>query len=615
MCGIAGIFEKTAPRADEAAIRAMTDAVAHRGPDGSGTFLHGRLALGHRRLAIIDLGESGHQPMHYGDGALTGHGALTLVFNGEIYNYLELKSELERAGYAFRSRTDSEVILAAYARWGEECVNRFNGMWAFALFDRARNSVFCSRDRFGVKPFYYIDTPGRFAFGSEIRQLLPLLGKRAADRERLLDFVMTGMADHTTGTFFTGVSKLPAGHNLVFSLADSRFAIRPFYRLGVDEAARRLGREQAVEQFRESLSDAVRLRLRSDVPVGTCLSGGVDSSSVATLAAPLYSAQAGRPFCAITAVSEEEATNEARYAEQVARHSAMSWLTVRPTYGDFVETLPAVVRAQEEPFGSTSLTMQYCVMRTARAHGIPVLLDGQGGDETLLGYNKYYAAAILTALRRRGVRAALRSVRDARRNNAGMGLRATAKYLIGSTLAPLRWQYYLRRHDYLRSSPAMPSWIRDYAKAARDEFTVQAMEIGATNLPVLLRYEDKNSMAHAVETRLPFLDYRVLEMALSLPIDYKIHEGWTKWVLRAGMAGRMPDEIVWRRNKLGFESPERLWLAQHRAPMRAAVLASPQLGEICVPRKLEARFDALDARARWRLYSVALWEREFAVGG
>jgi asparagine synthase (glutamine-hydrolysing) len=585
----------------------MTTAVAHRGPDGQGFYTDGPLALGHRRLAIVDLSDDARQPMSYADGRYV------IVYNGEVYNHLELRKELESVGFAFRSHSDTEVMLAAYARWGETCVSRFNGMWAFALHDRVRNVLFCSRDRFGVKPFYYVDTPTAFAFGSEIRQLLPVSNRVAARRDLVADFILTNGADFSAETFFEGVKRLPAGHNLVYDLGAHRFAIKPWYSLARRDDVAALSVDAAVEAFREVLDDAVRLRLRADVPVGTCLSGGLDSSTVATLAARRYEPAAGRPFAAVTAESEDERVNESHYAEIVARHSGMSWLCVRPTYDDLVGTLPDVVRAQEEPFGSPSLTMQYHVMKTARANGLPVLLDGQGGDETLLGYEKYYAAYVAGAYRRAGLGGAVRALTAARAANANMGIANLAKYVIGGTNARARYAYYLRTHDYLRVVPPLPERLAEFARATRDEFALQSLEIRSTNLPVLLRFEDKNSMAHAVEARLPFLDYRVVETALSLPGEYKIRDGWSKWILRKSMAGRMPDEIVWRRNKLGFESPEELWLPRHLPTMRSTVLGSPLLGELCDLGRLGAKYDRLDRRSQWRLYSVALWESAFHV--
>ncbi|MDJ1158993.1 asparagine synthase (glutamine-hydrolyzing) [Chelatococcus sp. SYSU_G07232] len=607
MCGIAGIIRKDGAPVEAGVIAAMTDAVAHRGPDGAGILVEGPIGLGHRRLSIIDLSDGGKQPMSYSDSGLT------ITYNGEIYNYLELRRELEAEGFRFVSDSDTEVILAAYAAWGRSCVLRFNGMWAFALLDRRRNLLFCSRDRFGVKPFYYADLPGRFVFGSEIRQILPFLGSVRANRRVLEAFIVTDGTDLDEATFFADVTKLPGGHSLVYDLAAHRFTVERYYEIRPREDIARLGQGEAAEAFGALLDDAVRLRLRSDVKVGTCLSGGLDSSSVATLAAEAYRANGGGRFAAITAVSEQESNSEAEFAEAVVKASDLGWHPVRPTYEDFVATLDAVVRAQEEPYGGPSITMQYFVMKTARENGITVLLDGQGGDETLLGYEKYYAAHIAEVFRKHGLAATLRALRRTGANNAKMSATNTAKYLVGGMVAPARYAFYRWRHSYLAEAPAMPPHLAAFARACHDPFRLQELEIRSTNLPVLLRYEDKNSMAHGIEARLPFLDYRLLETSLSLPGEYKIHDGWTKWILRKHMDGRMPDAIVWRKNKFGFEAPEDVWLKRHHGVMEQAVLASPIIGEIADRGRLAQHYRTLDKRSRWRLYSVALWEKAFGV--
>jgi asparagine synthase (glutamine-hydrolysing) len=609
MCGIAGWIGRTGDADSEAIVRAMTGAVAHRGPDGDGIWRDGRVAFGHRRLSIIDLSDAGAQPM-----ALPGAG-LTITYNGEIYNYRELRRELEALGRRFRSDSDTEVILGAYDQWGAACVSRFNGMWAFAIHDRPRGIVFCSRDRFGVKPFYYVDTPSCFAFGSEMRQLLPLLPTRTVDRELTTTFIVTGALDLDARTMFAGVRKLPAGHNATYDLARRTLSIERFYEVRRDESVGRLSAEDAQARLRELLESAVALRLRSDVKVGTCLSGGLDSSSVATLAAAQYAAANGGRFSAITAVSEEAETDETRYAEIVARASGLDWHTVKPTYADFCDSLPAVVSAQEEPFGSPSLTMQYLVMRTARANGITVMLDGQGGDEVLLGYDKYLGAYVTDELRSGGPLAALRAVRAIGRNNERMRPRALAKYLLGSRLGRIRYALDRRRHAFMRDVPSISPHIAAFSAAGSDPFALQQLEIRSTNLPVLLRYEDKNSMAHGVEARLPFLDYRLLEFAVSLPIGLKLRDGWSKWLLRSALSDRLPAEIAWRRNKLSFDAPERTWLGRHLSEMREAVAASPLLGEIADRSALVAAYDGMSYRSRWRLYSLALWEKSFGVGG
>lgn len=600
-------MRKNGAPAEPSTIKRMTDAVRHRGPDGEGHFIEGQVALGHRRLSILDLSERGTQPMH------DQSGRLVLTFNGEIYNYIEIREELRALGYAFRTETDSEVILSAFDKWGEDCVSRFNGMWSFAIYDRPRRRLFMSRDRFGVKPFYYRDDDGVFAFGSEIRQLLPFATRVAANLDTVRTFLVADACELDDATFFDGIRRLPAGHSAIFDLTQNHLTIRRYYEVPRRADVAALNVDDAIEGFSALFEDAVRLRLRSDVKVGTCLSGGMDSSSVATVASALYRQNAEGAFGAITAVSEQESNNEAEFARMVVQSSGLDWHPVKPGYDDFVASLPQVVKTQEEPFGGPSLTMQHFVMKAARDNGITVLLDGQGGDETLLGYEKYYAAYIVSSFRNEGAAATIGALRASARNNAKMGAVNMAKYLVGGLVAPLRYAFYKRRHRHFISHMPSPPHLAAFARNCFDSFSLQKLEIESTNLPILLRYEDKNSMAHGVEARLPFLDYRLLEFSLSLPDRYKIRDGWSKWILRRAMGGRLPDAVVWRKNKFGFEAPEDIWLGRHAEEMKRVVLASPLIRELTAVNALGEAMQRLDKRSRWRLYSLALWEREFAV--
>lgn len=605
MCGIFGLVHKTGAL-DAEALRQGTQRAAHRGPDGHGLFIHGNLGLGHTRLAILDTATTGAQPMR--------HATLPLVitFNGEIYNYLELRAELKGAGHAFHTGTDTEVLLAAYAQWGEACLSRLNGMWAFAIFDGRDNTLFCARDRFGVKPFYYHDSPTQFAFGSEIRQLLPFLHNRYADPELIEDFLVCGLTDHSARTFFRGIQKLPPGHWLRVSLDDVSVQARPFYRLTPNESARALDPHAATARLRELLDDATRLRLRSDVSVGTCLSGGLDSSSVATLAARAHAGRSAQAFCAITAISEQASNSEEVYAEQVARTAGLNWIIVTPTYRDFADTLDDVIHTQEEPFGGPSISMQYFVMRTAREHGIKVLLDGQGGDETLLGYERYYPAWLLDAYRRLGPGGFMRAVREATQHNANTPLPRLMMYLLGVGSARARQAAYRLRYRFLRRA-RLPEALVRFSANARDWAAMQHQEITETNLPMLLRFEDKNSMRFGVEARLPFLDYRLVEFALGLPLAVKLREGWTKWPLRAAMSDTLPDTIAWRRNKFGFNAPDALWLEQHADIMREHTLQSEMVREFIDPARLSRAYHQTDRTMRWRLFCLARWAAIFGV--
>jgi len=600
VCGIFGLVAKTGP-VDADQIDRLTDLVAHRGPDGRGVRVNGNVGLGHRRLAIIDLTEDGAQPMR------DTRYPIWITYNGEIYNYLELRAELEALGFVFYTASDTEVLLAAYVCWGERCLERFNGMWSFAIHDERDNTLFCARDRFGVKPFYYIDTPNQFAFGSEIRQLLPLVERCVAEDDLVSDFLVCGLTDHTNRTFFRGVAKLPPGHRLRVDVSTGQVELTRYYSLhpqpGIDD-------EDAPHALRNLLDDATRLRLRSDVRVGTCLSGGLDSSSVATLAARRYAQSSNEAFYAITAVSQQASNNEEEWAAEVARKSGLNWLRTEPSYENFASAAETLVDVQEEPFAGPSIMMQYEVMRTARSNGVIVLLDGQGGDETLLGYHRYYAPWLLDQLRLGGVSGFLSAFRSALK--AGISLRRLMMYFVGASSAGVRATFYRWRYSFLRN-PELPEALHRFARNTRDAPAMQVLEITETNLPMLLRFEDKNSMHFGIETRLPFLDYRFVEFALGLSTAVKLNHGWTKWPLRIAMQNVLPSTICWRKDKIGFAAPDQLWLNRHSPVMYAKVINSALLARYVDMKALRRRFHRLDLGMRWRLYCVALWGERFQV--
>ncbi len=602
MCGIFGLVNKTGP-VDVRQVNELTDIVAHRGPDGRGVRVNGKVGLGHRRLAIIDRTDDGAQPMR--DSLLP----IWITYNGEIYNYLELRAELKALGHVFHTASDTEVLLAAYIRWGERCLDRFNGMWSFAIHDERDNTLFCARDRFGVKPFYFANTAAVFAFGSEIRQLLPLVGHSIADDDLVRDFLVCGLTDHTNRTFFKGIEKLPPGHKMRVDVSTGRIAIERYYSLAPRAAV--TDERDAARSLAELLDDATRLRLRSDVRVGTCLSGGLDSSSVATLAAKRYAATSNERFFAITAVSEQAANNEEAYAADVVAKAELNWLRTKPSYEDFASTAEALLDVQEEPFGGPSIMMQYEVMKTARANGVIVLLDGQGGDETLLGYHRYYAAWLRDRLDHAGIGGFLSAFRAA--TQAGVSARRLLMYLFGASSAALRAAFYRWQYAFLKR-PDLPECLRRFARETRDAQQMQVLEITETNLPMLLRFEDKNSMRFGIETRLPFLDYRFVEFALSLPTGIKLNHGWTKWPLRAAMQEALPASISWRKDKIGFAAPDQIWLNRHSPAMYEKVIGSALLGRYVDMAAVKRRFHRLDLGMRWRLYCVALWGERFGVG-
>ena len=605
MCGISGIINRYNKKIKESEIKNINDLISHRGPDDEGFYFGEYFAFGHRRLSILDLSKDGHQPMHFLD-------RYTITYNGEIYNYLELREELLKDGYVFHSHTDTEVILASYDKWGEACVNKFNGMWAFALYDKKKEIIFCSRDRFGIKPFYYTEVKNKFIFGSEIKQLLEYHPKKIVNKEILIDFIVTGMQEHTNYTFFENIIKLEPSHNLIYDLKTFTYKIERYYTISF-ESNTDLSLDESIKTYKNELERAISYRLRSDVQVGTCLSGGLDSSSVAAIASKQYQRQSDKKFVAIHAKSTEHDTDESEYAKIVSEASDLDLQIIEPDSDEFKNSIDEVVYTQEEPFGSSSIFMQYFVMKKAKETGCTVMLDGQGGDETLLGYEKYYPSAYINVYKNEGLLKTLRTIRDSNKNNSKMTVAWILKYTIGSLFSNLRKQAYKRQTNFLKPFGNQFGFFDDLAQRYWNINKLQAYEIQYTNLPVLLRYEDKNSMKHSIETRLPFIDYKTLECALNIDIQYKIKEGWTKYILRRAIDKYLPENVVWRKNKLGFNAPESTWLQEIDTQIKQEIKNSKILQNISYMEKLLTQLDTMESRLKWRLYNLAVWERVYHV--
>lgn len=596
MCGITGIISKNSLFTDEDELKRINKLIAHRGPDGEGFYVNGPVALGHRRLAIIDLSQDGHQPMSYQD-------KYVITFNGEIYNYIEVREELKQSGYSFKSKSDTEVILAAYDKWGYDCVNHFNGMWAFAIHDKMREIVFCSRDRFGVKPFYYQDTQTFLKFGSEIKQLLG--DSNEANQDLVIHYLLTGMHDHEERTFFKNIIKLPPSHNLIYDIKSSTFKIERFYHLE---------KKESDLNYKDKLESAIKLRLRSDVKVGTCLSGGLDSSTIAAIASKLYHQENPEKFNAIHAKSIEKATDESDYALQVSQSAGLNLHITEPHAEEFKKVFDEVIYTQEEPFGSPSIYLQYFVMKKAAEIGCKVMLDGQGGDETLLGYERYFAPVFATLVKEKGWIKAISEAMSSRRNNSKMSFKNIIKYIAGTFLIKLRVKYLTSKIPLKKELiPNEFPYFESVKQHSLNLFELQRTELFSTNLQALLRYEDKNSMRHAIETRLPFLDYRAVETALSLPVNQKVHDGWTKFVLREICATVLPANIAWRKNKLGFNAPDKSWLSSIEKEALVEINNSLMLKTLLEKKDFQKLPVSDNWNISWRLINIAAWERIFKV--
>jgi asparagine synthase (glutamine-hydrolysing) len=600
MCGISGIINKDGSPVSHDEIQSINDLIAHRGPDGRGLFFADNLALGHRRLAILDISAAGHQPMTYIE-------RYVITFNGEIYNYLELKEQLGLDGYRFASKTDTEVILAAYDKWGAACVERFNGMWAFALYDKEKKVVFCSRDRFGVKPFYYADTAERFVFGSEIKQILAGSNSAAtANMRAVRDFLVEGYHGHTNETFFHGIHNLRAGHNLEFSVKANSFQELEYYSLGVTPGLPEMDEKAATDLFLSDLKRSINYQLRSDVKVGVCLSGGLDSSSIAGLSSVIYNAGAMGRMQAIHAKSSEKEMDESCYAHELATRSDIELSVIEPTVEEFIEAIDEVVYFQEEPFSTPSIFMQYFVFQKAKRIGCKVMLDGQGCDEILLGYERYYSAHLRSLATWNAVREIFLI-----ENNSRLTLRAILANLVYFSISGIRIRNLKRKFRFLK-----PEYTQDFpniaklTKGVRNIREMQKMEIESFQLPHLLRYADRNSMRHSIEARVPFLDHHLVETCYGISSKHKIKNGWTKHILRVAMQGLVSRNILWRKNKFGFEAPEASWINEVSGSMALVISQSRLLEKMCLDR-LDIK--KIDRNTFWKLYSIAKWEAVYAV--
>ncbi len=600
VCGIGGIVG--GPPAAAATLERMAAEMAHRGPDGQGIWSDEGAGLAFRRLAIIDLDERSNQPMHLG--------SLHLVFNGEIYNYIELRAELRPLGHAFHTEGDAEVLLHAWAQWGEGALDRFNGMFAFAIWDDASGALTLATDPFAEKPLFYHRRGDRLTFASDVRALRaadPTIG--VPDQRALRDYLALAAMPALPATFFADVQRLPPAHLARF--VSGAFELRRYWTPREVDAPKRP--EEAAEALAELLTDSVRLRLRSDVPVGTSLSGGIDSSAIVSCCARLAGDHRRHAF---TAAFDGFARDEWRYASEVAVVAGVECHhAVRPSFDELLRDLERLVRDQEEPFTSTSIYAQWRVMAAAQEAGVTVMLDGQGADELFGGY----AGSDGWALASMGWRAALSGVaRDPR-------LAMPLAVALGSPRAPepLAVRYRLRgaspyvtaeaAHAAAREPVAEPTWTPEGSPLRRALLT-QAFR---SSLPQLLRFADRNSMAHSIELRLPFLDRRVAEFALSLPAKVLYRDGYRKQVLRDAVRAEVPAEILARRDKVGYETPEARWFntADGRSRIAAILLDGGSDGRLdrqAVERDL-ANGAWRDVGAIWRAVNAELWSHAFSV--
>lgn len=627
MCGICGIWHRDASQpVDPEQLARMSRTLRHRGPDDEGVHIDGPLGLAHRRLSIVDLSPNGRQPMSNEDGRLW------IVFNGMIYNYLELREPLAAGGHRFRSQTDTEAILHLYEDEGPACVRRLNGMFAFAVWDARERTLFAARDRFGVKPFYYAEADGAFLFGSEIKALLAsgLVAPRLNPE---------GLADYLTfqfclgdKTLFRGVRRLPPGHTLTVG-ADGAPRVAKYWDLDFDIDT---AHDEAhfAERLRGLLEDTARLQLRADVPLGAHLSGGLDSSTVVCLAA----AAQRRPIRTFTGgFREGPAYDETGHAAAVARHVGAEPHEVFPTPQDFVDTLPRLMWHMDEPAAGPGVFPQYIVSRLAREH-VKVVLGGQGGDEVFGGYTRYLIAYLEQCLKG-GIQGTQEERKfvvtfDSILPNLGQlrGYEPLMQHAWREGLFGPEDRRYFRLIDRSERTGGLidPGCLPDRDaydpyEAFRELFTAAGCRSlinkmtwfdMKTLLPALLQVEDRTSMAVGLESRVPLLDHRIAELVASMPPGVKYKGGRSKHIFRRAIRGLVPEAVERRTDKMGFPVPLNEWY--RREPVRGFV-RDVLLGPRARGRRLyraERIEPLLDderpyGRGLWGMLCLELWMQAF----
>lgn len=592
MCGISGVLSLES-NVDIEKIIKMNDAVKHRGPNDEGYYIYDksgldqiytgedsskeavelinkninqsqfenpRLVLSHRRLSIIDLSVDGFQPMVNQNKIL--------VYNGEIYNYIEIKQTLMDNGVLFKTNSDSEVLLKAYSYWGEDCVNYFDGMWSFAIWDKEENKLFCCRDRFGEKPFFYYFDGKTFIFGSEIKQILEYGIKFEVNNIVLNRFIKFSLLDIDNETFFSNIYSLLPAHNLTIKVSDKipELKIRKYYELATNNK-NTIDFDFATQEIGKLLERSINYRLRSDVRVGSCLSGGLDSSSIVTLASKNISRANSntKNFDTFTAVYDDSPdVDERYYSDIVVNQTEVRNHQTKPTAKILEEELDRLLWHQEQPIHSFSVFAGWMVMKEAKNQKVTVLLDGQGGDETLLGYSRLMSYFLFDQLKSYKLFNLIKSIVN-QSAKTDMKIIRTIAELIYFNLGFIRNFRQKNRYKGLLKKNFNRQNRTDYK--IKNLLTVKTLKSGQEKdlnqlLTSLLRYEDRNAMAHSIETRLPFLSKEFVDFCYSTPGEILLKNGWSKSTLRNYMSGKMSEIVTFRRRKLGFAIPEEKWMTE-----------------------------------------------------
>jgi asparagine synthase (glutamine-hydrolysing) len=635
MCGIAGIILKqnTSFNIIER-IASMAGSIAHRGPDGEGFVLADEnavtpyfnsiqkkftskdlkfipkkflkdaenknpfLAFGHRRLSIIDLSEGGHQPM------CTNDSKLWIIYNGEIYNYIELKKELLEMGYSFLTESDTEVILNAYKHWGFDCVKKFNGMWSFCIYDVEKQLCFCSRDRLGVKPFYYICNNNFFSFASEQKAFVKSGLTAAKINEKALhNYLINGLLESEPGNFFDGVEELFPGQNLIYSIKDKTISTHKYYELGFTNENDDLPEEELIQRIKEKLYKAVKLRLRSDVEVGTCLSGGIDSS---VLSGIMHKVLEKEIFC-FTSVFRNQSFNEEKYADIVAQKIHAKHKKVEPDEKGFMAGLNDLIYSQDVPIWDTSTFAQYKVMELAKQNKIKVVLDGQGADELFAGYHHHFAAKWNNLIASGENMEVIKDIKASKKTIENPFVFYTKEKIKQKNNFNLSHYKKFYNADFLNSFPVCNPVV--YFNSLNEQL---ANDIEKARLKSFLKCEDRCGMWHSVESRTPFSDdIELINLMFSFNGNKKIKNGVSKYLLREAGKEVLPRQIYERYDKKGFETPMHSWI-KNLMPQILEEVRTAKFNFVNYPSLYKIDPENLhEIKILFKLFVLARWRKVF----
>jgi asparagine synthase (glutamine-hydrolysing) len=554
MCGIVGKInfnniDINNINIEERTLTKMMKKIKHRGPDDEGVFIENGVGLGFVRLSILDLSTAGHQPM------ISDDNRYVLIFNGEVYNYIELREELKKKGYEFKGGSDTEVVLKSYQEWGKSCLDKFNGMWAFVIYDKETKEVFGARDRFGIKPFYYYRDDNTFIFASEIKAIRVAVDKLSINDQAVFDYLSFNRTDYGERTFYNEIYKIPHGHYFTINV-DGEFTLDKWYDL-----EKHCNKKEQItpQEYEELLTSSVKLRMRSDVPVGVCLSGGLDSSAIASIVSKKLKIDDIYTFSAI--YDKGQKGDESEFIEELTPFlNNMKY--IKPDAKSLFENLHDFVANLDEPVPTTSIYAQYSVMKLANRDAV-VTLDGQGADEQLAGYHYFYGFYFKELLTQLSFVKLFSEMYDYLRLHKSLfGIKTLAFFLLPKRL---KMNLNLKKVAYIQSSFYKNyngnNTLVDglYSSGSLKKSLINHFEY---KLEHLLKWSDLNSMRFSIESRVPFLDYRLVEQTLSLQNDSYIKKGMTKYILRESMKSILPEKIRLRYDKMGFETPEDEWFRE-----------------------------------------------------